>query len=68
MKARLEDGILLVDFDDRGWNPEEVMEMTEKQFSRFIDISRSDYESFENMELSNMVDVIITMVINGDIS
>lgn len=67
MKARLEDGVLLVDFNSRGWNPQEVMEMNEKQFDRFIDISKSNYESFEYMELSHLVDVIITMAIDGDI-
>jgi len=45
----------------------EVMEMSDYQFSRFIDISKSDYDGFKNMELSNMVDVIITMTITGDI-
>lgn len=67
MKVILEDGMLLVDFNDRGWNPEEAMEMSEKQFARFTEISKSCYESFENMELSNFVDVIITMAVNGDI-
>lgn len=67
MRARLEDGLLLVDFNSRGWNPQEVMEMDEKQFDRFINISKSNYESFEDMELSHLVDVIITMAIDGDI-
>lgn len=67
MKVRLEDGLLLVDFNSRGWNPQEVLEMDEKQYDRFVDISKSNYDGFEHMELSHLIDVIITMAIDGDI-
>lgn len=67
MKIRHKDGILQVDFNERGWNPEEVCEMDEKQFHIFIKLCKSDYEDMNYMEFGNMIDVIIQMVKNGDL-
>ena len=68
MKARLENNWLMVDFNYRGWNPEEVIEMNIEQFARFTDISECNYGGFENMELVQLVHVIVTMTANGELT
>lgn len=65
MKARLEDGMLLVDFNYKGWNPKEVMEMSEKEFHAFKDKCESDYEGFRGMTLECLVSVLLEMQADG---
>ena len=67
MRARYEDGDLLVDFSLYGWNPDKVIDMRDEQFERFEQVCNQDYDGFEDMELSDLVDVIITMTVDGDI-
>jgi len=67
MKCRLVDGVLLCDFNYRGWNPEEIIEMNDKQYQRFKEISEEYYDWFDDMELKDLIDVLVMMAIDGDI-
>ena len=67
MKVRHINGELHVDFNEKGWNSEEAIDMNDEQFERFEHLCREYYDSPKDMDLKELIDVIVTMAVDGDI-
>lgn len=68
MKVRFENDQLLADFNYRGWNPEVLVEeLNEEQYNKFIELCKNEHGDLEDMNLTEAVQVLMMMAIDGDL-
>jgi hypothetical protein len=65
MRTKLENGMLMIDVNSKGWNPEEVIEMSKEQYKEFRYRCVSDHDDLLLVDLRGVINVLVDMAKDG---